>query len=192
MARVAPRRLGLAARAVRIRRMSTARNQIRLEQIERHAEGYLELGMAQHALDELDQLRVAAAGSPRALYLRGEALRELERYREALKPLRKAAKVDPDNTHVWLSLGWCHKRTGRVDLAVKALERALEVEPTEPLLQYNLACYLSLVGNKERALAHLSQALKLAPRYREMVHDEPDFDPIRSDPDFEALTRVIV
>jgi len=172
--------------------MSSARDHIRLKQIERHAEGYLELGMAQHALDELDELKEATTGSPRALYLRGEALRELERYPEALKPLRKAAKVDPEDIHVWLALGWCHKRMGRVDLAVKALERALEVEATEPLVQYNLACYLSLVGDKEGALAHLSEALALDPRYRAMVHDEPDFDPIRSDPGFQALTQVIV
>jgi len=172
--------------------MLTTRNRIRLEQIERHAEGYLELDMARHALDELDELGEAAAGSPRALYLRGEALRELERYPEALEPLRKAAQVEPDNIHVWLALGWCHKRTARIDLAVKALERALEVEPTEPLVQYNLACYFSLMGNKERALAHLSQALTLDSSYRVMVHDEPDFDPIRSDPGFQALTQVIV
>ena len=50
-------------------------------------------------LDELDELKEATTGSPRALYLRGEALRELERYPEALKPLRKAAKVDPEDIH---------------------------------------------------------------------------------------------
>lgn len=170
----------------------TARDQVRLKQIERHAEGYLELGMAQHALDALDQLGDAAGSSHRALYLRGEALRELERYEEALGPLRQAAKVDPDCIHGWLALGWCHKRTGRIELAVKALERALEVEPAHALVHYNLACYLSLAGNKQRALAHLSQALALDSNYRILVHDEPDFDPIRADPEFQALTSIIV
>jgi len=170
----------------------TARNQIRLRQIERHAEGYLELGMAEHALDVLDRLGDAANLSPHCLYLRGEALRELGRYEEALRPLRRASEADPDNIHVWLAIGWCHKRTARVDLAIKALDRALEGEPANALIQYNLACYLSLAGQKQRALAHLSQALALDSRYRTLVHDEPDFDPIRSDPEFQALTSIIV
>ena len=170
----------------------TVRNRIRLKQIERHAEGYLELGMPQHALDALARLDDPAHLGARALYLRGEALRTLQRYKEALKPLREAAKVAADDIHVWLALGWCHKRTGRVDLAVKAIERALEVEPTDALLHYNLACYSSLIGNKRLALAHLSQALRIDSDYRAMVHEEPDFDPIRSDPQFVAMTSIIV
>ena len=49
-----------------------ARDRIRLKQAERQAEGYLELGMAKHALDMLDCLEDAAHWSPHALYLRGE------------------------------------------------------------------------------------------------------------------------
>jgi len=169
-----------------------ARDQIRLRQIERQAEGYLELGMAEHALDALGRLGKAADLSPHALYLRGEALRGLDRHAEALRPLRRAAKADPDNVHVWLALGWCHKRTARIDLAVRALERALEVEPSEALVHYNLACYLSLAGQTPRALAHLSRAITLDPDYRLRAHDEPDFDPIRSDPGFQDLTTIIV
>jgi Flp pilus assembly protein TadD len=169
-----------------------AQDRVRLRQLERQAEGYLELDMAEHALDVLDRLGDRARWSPHALYLRGEALRELERYEQAVRPLRRAAKADPDNPHVWLALGWCHKRTGRIDLAVKTMERAVEAEPDNPLVHYNLACYLSLAGDKERALAHLSQAFALDPYYRSLVHEEPDFDPIRSDPDFQALVSIIV
>ena len=73
-----------------------ARDRIRLKQLLREAEGYLELGMAEHALDLLDRLGDAAQANPYSWYLRGEALRELERYDQAIRPLRRAAKTAPD------------------------------------------------------------------------------------------------
>jgi len=170
----------------------TAVSRIRLRQAERHAEGYLELGLGQHALDALARVGEAAGRSARALRLKGEALRILERYDEALEPLGRAKAIEPDNVGVWLALGWCYKRTARIDRAVEALERASRVAPSDALVHYNLACYRSLAGDTPRALACLAQAIALDSRYRELVHEEPDFDPIRSDPEFIALTSIVV
>jgi Flp pilus assembly protein TadD len=169
----------------------TLRDKIRLKHVERQAEGYLELGMAQQALDALARLGDEDQLGDHALYLRGEALRALERYEEALAPFEKIARAAPEDMHVWLALGWCYKRIGRMDRAVAAMEQALKVEPKEAILHYNLACYLSLTGDKDRALRHLSKAFSFDPGYRAMVESEPDFDPIRSDPDFQALLSTV-
>jgi len=164
------------------------RDPTRSRQFERQAEGYLELGMAQQSLDALARLRAEAELSAHGWYLHGESLRALERHEEALVSLRKAAQLAPGNVHAWLAIGWCAKRTGRLAEAVDAMKRALAAEPGEALLHYNLACYLSLSRQKGPALAHLSEAFALDPSYRERVDSEPDFDPLRSDPDFKALT----
>jgi Flp pilus assembly protein TadD len=169
----------------------TVHDRIRLQQIERQAEGFLELGMAQNALETLARAGTQPNLSAHGHYLRGEALRTLERYEEALLPLRRAATLAPTSIHVWLALGWCYKRTGRLELAIQSVQRALEFQPREALLHYNLACYLSLARQKRPALVHLSRAFALDPKYRAMVDAEPDFDPIRSDPKFQALTSII-
>jgi Flp pilus assembly protein TadD len=122
----------------------------------------------------------------------GEALRAVGRYYDALEPLQRASQADPENIHIWLALGWCYKRTGRIDLAIEAMFSALAADPNEALLHYNLACYLSVGGEKNRALGHLSLALSLDPEYRRLIDEERDFDPIRADPDFQALTSIIV
>ncbi len=166
-------------------------HRIRRQQIIRQAEGYLELGMSQHALDALGRMPDSELPD-HGLYLRGEALKNLGYYQEALAPLARAAQGSPGNIHIWLALGWCHKRTGRIDLAIEALEEALDVEPGEALIHYNLACYWSISGNKRQALVYLAQALDLNADYRDLVANESDFDPIRSDPTFQALTSVIV
>lgn len=160
---------------------------IRRKLIEREAEGYLELGMPQKALENLGRLGGDESLGPHGLFLRGEALRELARHGEAIPVLKKAAEGMPGVIDVLLSLAWCYKRTGRIDAAIESMEQALETEPRRALLHYNLACYLSLAGNKPQALAHLSRAFELDSDYRTLVDSEPDFDPLRSDPDFQSL-----
>ncbi len=183
-------------------------DRIRRQQVLREAEGYLELllaghtlgplstsrrdHVAEHVLGLLRQTRFFGKPLSTALLLEGQALKLMERYREAIAPLARSAEIDPQNLHVWLALGWCHKRTGRLDLAIESLERALDLQDSDAIVPYNLACYWSLAGNRKLALIYLAQALELDPNYREMVSDEPDFDPIRNDPDFQALTAVIV
>lgn len=163
------------------------RTGVRRAKIQREAEGYLELGMPEYALRALGRLGDPAAFDGETLYLWGEGLRALERFFEALMPLERAAKAAPDDIRVRIALGWCYKRTGRLDLAIDALEQALLVEPEEPLLRYNLACYLSLAGRKRRALRYLSLALASDPAYRELVEAESDFDSLRNDPEFQAI-----
>jgi tetratricopeptide (TPR) repeat protein len=118
----------------------------------------------------------------------GEALRELARYEEALLPLERSADLIPDDIHVLLALGWCYKRTGQLAKAIEALER----DPSEAVRHYNLACYWSLARNRTLALRYLSRALEIDTNFRDMVADEPDFNPLRHDAEFIALTSVIV
>ena len=164
----------------------TLRDQIRQQHLERQAEGYLELGLPA-PLEALAKIADPTGLSPGGLYLQGEALRAMERYEDALTPLERVASDMPGDLHVCLALGWCYKRIGRIDRAVRSMEQALATEPEEALLHYNLACYLSLAGEKDRSLEHLSKAFEFDPAYRDMVAGESDFDTIRSDPGFQAL-----
>ena len=151
------------------------------------AEGYLELGMPEHALTGLQRRGALVHGDARACYLMGETLRELRRYRDAVYPLRRSLELIPDDTRVCLALGWCFKRIGNIEEAIRALERAVRVEPGDAMLHYNLACYCSLARRRRRAVEHLAQALEIDGNFRELVGDESDFDPIRDDPQFQSL-----
>lgn len=164
-------------------------DRIRVSKIHREAEGYLELGLPRQALAVLARLGDPTGLTSRSMYLWGEALRSLERYDEALVPLVQAAEAEPENIHIWLALGWCYKRTGNIQMAIESLETALAAEPTEALLHYNLACYWSLAGSKDRSLQFLSQALAIEPSYRDLIATETDFDALRRDPDFQAVCR---
>ncbi len=151
------------------------------------AEGYLMLHLPGKALEILEARSDWATMQFEASYLTGEALRELGRYREALKPLEVAAATRPSDVGVAISLGWCYKRTQRLAQAIDALGRALRHNPDIALLHYNLSCYWVLAGNPAKALEKLADALALDPDLRSLISDERDFDALRGNPDFDQL-----
>jgi tetratricopeptide (TPR) repeat protein len=168
------------------------RNRLLLRRAIEEAEGYRELGMSGHALRVLQRRGALVHGNGHACYLLGETLRELARYEEALLPLERSADLVPDDIHVWLALGWCYKRTGQLAKAIESLERAVKVDPSEAVLHYNLACYWSLARNRTLALRYLARALEIDTNYRDMIADEPDFNPLRQDAEFKQLSGVSV
>lgn len=181
---------------------------IRRQQILREAEGYLDLitvfgdrmpcrpdtrdRLARRVQETLDRIENPGGLKAHVLFLRGQAMRAMERYVEAVPLLAEAAELESQNVHIRLSLAWCYKRCRRLDMAIQALEEALEADPSFAIVHYNLACYWSLAGNVKLAVNYLSQAFELEPEYRELVARERDFDPIREHPHFQALTSVIV
>jgi tetratricopeptide (TPR) repeat protein len=158
----------------------------------REAEGYLELGLPAQAARALVKRLDQVNESPRASYLLGEALREMECYAEAVHPLERSRELAPDDLHTHLALAWCYKRTRRLSDAIDTLQEALRTEPFEAILHYNLACYWSLARQRKQALRSLSRALDLDVNYLDLIPSESDFDPIRDDPEFQLITSVIV
>jgi tetratricopeptide (TPR) repeat protein len=171
------------------------------------AEGYLDLIMAfddRWPLDQTLRVRLADAAIERLdfiahelkvqshdLYLRGQAFRLSGRYDQAIQCLNRSLEMNSDNVPGYLALGWCYKRTGNLDLAIDALESALQIDGEGSIIHYNLACYWSLLNQATLAVFHLTAALDLNPDLRELIAKEPDFDPIRRHPEFMAATNLV-
>ena len=181
-------------------------HRIRRQQLLREAEGYLDLisacgsnapsppvrdRIAMRVLSVLQGLEETGHRG-RVLYFQGLALRAMERWTEAIPPLREAADLEPQDIQILLSLAWCYKRVRQIDLAIQAMQDAIAVDGGEAILHYNLACYASLAGNANQAVVSLTAAFEIDPNYRDLVGTERDFDPIRETPEFQALTSVIV
>jgi tetratricopeptide (TPR) repeat protein len=156
------------------------------------AEGYLELGLPSQALERLELLAPDAARRSRALYLKGDALRLLDRFDEAALALSSAADEAPSNVRALETLAWCYKRMGNLPQAIATLERAREIDGSDSSLLYGLACYSSAAGDKAHALEYLARALSLEPSYRARAQTEADFAPFSADPDFRALLEGVV
>ena len=153
------------------------------------ATGYLMLGMSEAALRELADFEETSI--PPVLRLRGEALREQERHGEALEQFDRLLGVRPSDLSAAIGKAWCLKRLSRIEEAIDTLRAAAPRHPNEALVQYNLACYFALTGDKDRCLSHLGIALRIDPSYVDLMPEEPDFDGLREDADLlDLVARV--
>ena len=72
----------------------------------------------------------------------------------------------------------------------EAADVALELvaaHPGYPALLYNLACCESLAGRKADAIEHLRLAIKKSDSTRSYLAGDSDLDPLRDEPEFQAL-----
>jgi tetratricopeptide (TPR) repeat protein len=74
------------------------------------------------------------------------------------------------------------------DKAAETYEQFLDESPGEAGFLYNLACAESRLGRKDSALKHLRESVETEERFRENAVGDPDFDAIRDDPEFLAIT----
>ncbi len=76
------------------------------------------------------------------------------------------------------------------ELQVQTADRLMKLD-SDPAWQgetrYNLACAYALSGRKDQAIAGLRQALSLRPDLTDWSKQDPDFQSLRDDPDFQAV-----
>ncbi|MAG94872.1 MAG: hypothetical protein CMJ48_14180 [Planctomycetaceae bacterium] len=170
--------MALSARARRKKRLEAAR-------------GYLMLGMADHALKELNGIDDPEKCPFAVNQLRGEAFQSKEDYTSALKAFRRAYAENPKDVDILLGMAWCYKRTGQLARSISAMEEAYHSDPEQPIVLYNMSCYFALAGNKAQSLSWLGRALRMEAGLRKLIDDESDFDSLRDDPDFQLIVGAL-
>jgi tetratricopeptide (TPR) repeat protein len=78
---------------------------------------------------------------------------------------------------------------GDLEGALAIIHDGLAVHPDHPSLLYNVARYKLLLGRAPQdALAHLGRALELNQDLAPVAREDPDFESLRDDPEFLAIT----
>ena len=88
-----------------------------------------------------------------------------------------------------LDIAGNYYRNGEILKAVKEARKAVELGPDIPETYYDLACYLTLAGEFDQALASIETAINMAPRFKSMAAGDSDLDGLRSFPEFQELIR---
>lgn len=71
--------------------------------------------------------------------------------------------------------------------ALRLFSQMIQETPDDPGLLYDYACVLALTGSPKAAIRHLKRALELDRTLIPFAKDDPDFNSLRNDPEFQQL-----
>lgn len=111
--------------------------------------------------------------------------------RKSVEVLEKHLKWNPDDVRA-LHLGAGSLMVlGEVDQAKRWLRRALEIDPDDSILLYNVACNYAIMGETDDALDYLESAVANGMVNLAWISNDKDLDVLRTHPRFQSLLHRI-
>ncbi|WP_456388603.1 tetratricopeptide repeat protein [Desulfolithobacter sp.] len=90
----------------------------------------------------------------------------------AIASLEQETKNNPDNVAAWVQLGHAYFDTNQPAKAIRAYNRALELQPGDTNVLTDLAVMYRRNKQPEKAIATLDQALKINPRHEQALFNK--------------------
>jgi len=106
--------------------------------------------------------------------------------RECIEAVKARVRSHPDDTRAWTMGAGVLVEMGEPERAEKWVKNALAVDSEEAIIEYNAACVYTALGRLDEALGCLQAAVEQGIS-RDWATNDPDLDPLRADPRFQAL-----
>jgi adenylate cyclase len=108
-------------------------------------------------------------------------------YRRALQSAERQLAFHPDDPRAATMRAVSLCRLGQPDEGLAWARRALEIDPTDAGVRYNVACLYALEARTDEAIECLEECLRLGFGNLEWIARDPDLASLHGDPRFEAL-----
>jgi adenylate cyclase len=113
----------------------------------------------------------------------GQEDKALEAERRGVALAERHLEDYPDNARAYFLATSALWNLGRKKEAVAWNERAIAIDPWDPVTRYNSACFYAQVGEIDKAFDFLENTVTS----RSWAENDPDLEPLRADPRFKAL-----
>ena len=123
---------------------------------------FIEAGYHDQALYYLHTLLKSHPNEPQGLYYKGLCYFKLGQFRKAIPPLEEACRIRP-SAEYWSLLAKSYEEVDENRKAIGIYLRAAQRMPGSAEVHHNLGVVYHRVGERELALRHLKQALRLSP-----------------------------
>lgn len=138
------------------------------------ATGWLELGIADEALYELESLPTDIRAKREVLELTLAAQMTNQSWNSASDTARLLCLKASDEPEFFLRAAFCLHETGDTLAACNWLLKGPKTLFDMAIFHYNLACYLWTLGEGNRARSHLKQAIAMDESFIEVARDDRD------------------
>ena len=105
-------------------------------------------------------------------------------WKEAINNYNMALHHDKTLYQVYINLSTAYLQGKKFLKAFQTLELLNAMQPENPMLHYNLACYHSLIGNTKSALKSLKQATQLGFKNKNQIKNDSDLNNLRKSANF--------
>jgi tetratricopeptide (TPR) repeat protein len=119
--------------------------------------------------------------------MKGQILESMNKNDEALIAYNKATSLDSNNSDAWQNKAGLLLKTNKFDEAIESYTKAVLLVPGQPVFLYNRVCAYCRKGDKANALADLSKAISVNPRFKTNASKDEDFKSLWDDPDFKKI-----
>jgi serine/threonine protein kinase/tetratricopeptide (TPR) repeat protein len=113
-----------------------------------------------------------------------------EANREALSRIERWLEINPRDPRALYFGGVRLLSQGQGEKGRQWVENAITLAPDDPAVLYNSACFYALFGERDRALDLLEKMLQTNQHLgtsKDWIVNDPDLDPLRESPRFQAI-----
>jgi serine/threonine protein kinase/Flp pilus assembly protein TadD len=119
----------------------------------------------------------------------GEEEKRKETFEKVLRVIPEYLGNHPDDGRAHMFLGTFLAQAGRIEEAKLEAEKAINLNPADPLMLYNSACFYSRINENRLALESLRKAITSGYQNYEWIKRDSDLDNIRQEPDYIELMK---